>query len=551
MSINEFYYADEDGRWCWKIPEFFNIAAACTDLEKRSGIAQKEALIVEQQDGAVDVIRYGDLDEQVRMFAGVLQSFGLGSQSRVLIRLPNSVDYPVVFLGVLYSGNIAVPSSTMLTIEEVAYLANDSQASVLVVHQSDLSSLNELLEQTPDVRQVLVVKEKHQAGELPVSNNAPISWLDEVLGSAISLERPVKTKASDPAYLVYTSGTTGYPKGVLHAHRALIGRQPASHHWFDFSDGDERILHSGKFNWTYVLGTAMMDPFSHGKTVVVYEGESRSDLWPELIAKHQCTVFIGVPTIYRQIIQKTDFNAADVPSLKHCMSAGEHLSDEMLSLWRERFECDIHEALGMSECSYYMSHPKGKQIVPGAAGLIQPGHQVALLDEQMRPVKEGEEGMLCISESDPGLCIEYWRLPEETSKSREAGYFLTGDYARKDERGYVWFSGRKDDIINSFGYRISPIEIERVLKSHEAIADCVVMEENVGHDKDIVSAFVILVAGEALSEQQVITFAAAHLAKYKVPKRVRIVKEFPRTRNGKVLRKALKASLYKSENCNK
>src|SRR5438128_1204573 len=151
------------------------------------------------------------------------------------------------------------------------------------------------------------------------------------------------TRADDPAYLVYTSGTSGYPKGVLQAHRALLGRQPSSTYWFDFRPEGDRVLHSGKFNWTYVLGTGLMDPLYRGHTAIVHEGANDAALWPRLIARHGATIFIGVPTIYRQILQKTRATRADVPTLRHCMSAGEHLSEAVLQGWRERFGLDVYE----------------------------------------------------------------------------------------------------------------------------------------------------------------------------------------------------------------
>jgi len=183
---------------------------------------------------------------------------------------------------------------------------------------------------------------------------------------------------------------------------------------------------------------------------------------------------VGVPTIYRQIIQKTAYSKKDVPSLRHCMSAGEHLSDEVLQLWQARFDISIYEAVGMSEFSYYLCETKSRPIRPGSAGFAQPGHDIELLDpETLLPVEIGQEGMICVPDTDPGLFIEYWNMSEETAKLKHDGWFLTGDFARYDEDGYIWFLGRKDDIIKSFGFRVSPYEIERVFKSHPAIADCV------------------------------------------------------------------------------
>jgi len=277
----------------------------------------------------------------------------------------------------------------------------------------------------------------------------------------------------------------------------------------------------------------------------VYEGKNDASTWINLIAKHKCTIFIGVPTIYRQIIQKTDFNLDNVPSLRHCMCAGEHLSDEVLSAWKSRFKQDIYEAIGMSECSYYISHNKSQAIRPGSAGLPQPGHDIALIDKDGKPVNTNEEGMIAIPLSDPGLFIEYWGLEKETQHSRNESYFLTGDYARQDEEGYIWFLGRKDDIINSFGYRISPHEIERILKTHPKIADAVAVEEAVGKDKSIVTACVILHSPKEkiASEEELIQFCEEHLAQYKVPKKIAFMTAFPRTKNGKVLRKKIKQDL--------
>jgi acetyl-CoA synthetase len=350
-----------------------------------------------------------------------------------------------------------------------------------------------------------------------------------------------KTQSHDPAYLVYTSGTTGYPKGVLHAHRAMVGREPAAQYWFDFAeDGHDRIVHSGKFNWTYVLGSGLMDPLYRGKTVIVHEGKNDAAGWIRLIAKHSATIFIGVPTIYRQIIQKTQFTGADVPTLRHCMSAGEHLSDEMLGLWKDRFGVEIYEAVGMSEVSYYLSENKFRPIRPGSAGFPQPGHDVRLLDpETLREVEAGEEGMICLPADDPGLFMRYWNLPEETGKAFKERWFLTGDYARFDDDGYIWFLGRRDDIINSFGYRVSPHEIERVMKTHPAVADCAATGEELAADKVLVVAYVMLHPGSSVTADELAAFGREHLAGYKAPKIVYLAADFPRTKNGKIIRKQL------------
>jgi acetyl-CoA synthetase len=524
--------------WTWNIPEFFNIGTACTDRHLGTPVEDSLAMIVEDDTGAVREATYAALARETGRFSQVLRNLGIAPRERVLIRLLNCLEYPISFLGTLKSGAVAVPTSTLLKAEEVGYLAEDSGARALVTHKDMWPVLSEEVAHHPHLETVLLFGKDGGEGALPSSEKVRLLDFEAEMAKVSEWETPARTRANDPAYLVYTSGTTGFPKGVLHAHRALLGRLPSAYYWFNYVEG-ERILHSGKFNWTYVLGTGMMDPFYQGKTVLVYEGKNDPHTWPELIARHGCTTFIGVPTVYRQIIQRTEFTKRDMPTLRHCMSAGEHLSDEVLRAWKERFGIDVYEGIGMSECSYYISQRADRPIRPGSAGFPQPGHFVKLLDENFDEVPQGEEGMLCIPESDPGLFLGYWRKPEETAALRKNGWFITGDYGRIDVDGYFWFLGRRDDIINSFGYRISPHEIERVLKGHPGISDCVALGEEIGPEKILVAACVIPAGDANLSEEEIIAYARQHLADYKAPKKVHFYTEFPHTKNGKVLRRAL------------
>ncbi len=532
--------------WQWNIPEHFNIGDACTRHAK-GPLKDKTAITIEDAKSGIRSLSYAELNTHTNCFAGVLSRLDLLAGERVLIRLPNTIEYPVCFLGILKVGAIAVPSSHMLTTEELSYLAKDAGVRILITEASTFADIANSLSDIPTLKHVILINDV-AFKETPKTLSSAIQchFYDVLMASSTPIANSAPTLAEDPAYLVYTSGTTGYPKGVLHAHRALIGRTPSGKYWFNFQAENERILHTGKFNWTYVLGTGLMDPLYHGHSVVLYEGPNEPSIWIDLIARHQCTTFIGVPTIYRQILQKTDFTHNDTPTLRHCMSAGEHLSGEILDAWQMRFRQCVYEALGMSECSYYLSqHPNlsNNPSIPvkaGSAGKPQPGHNIALLDGKGNPVKDNEEGMMSIPLDDPGLFLEYWQLPEETASSRKQGYFLTGDYAKRDEDGYLWFMGRRDDIINSFGYRISPHEIERVLKMHPDIADAVAIEEVIDDNKCIVTACVILHEHKSVSEDKIINYCTKHLARYKVPKKVRFLSNFPRTRNGKILRKDIR-----------
>ena len=527
-----------------EVPEFLNIGVACTSAHVGTDKENNIAMVIEDDKLGTDEITYKDLAKKSDQVCNFLTGLGLEPRDRVLVCLKNSLSYPISFFGAIKAGIIAVPTSTLLSGSEVKYLAEDSQASAIVLSASMYENLVPYLENVDNLKTIIVAA-CDNVDDLKKPKGINVYALNEILANTDATPNHYNSKSGEPAYLVYTSGTTGYPKGVLHSHRSLVGRTPATEYWFDFKEND-RIMHSGKFNWTYVLGSALMDPLFNGHTVIAYEGANDASTWIDLIKKHQCTIFIGVPTIYRQIIQKTDFTIEDCPSLRYCMSAGEHLSDEMLGLWKERFNQDIFEAIGMSECSYYISHSKNNPIRPGSAGFVQPGHIVKLLNpETLEEVGLEEEGMICIGEDDPGLFLEYWQLEEETQKARHDGYFFTGDYARKDKDGYIWFIGRKDDIINTFGFRVSPHEIERVVKTHDLVADCVAFGLDIEKEKTIVA--IAVVGHTQLTEEQqteVLKFAQANLAKYKAPKEIFALIDYPRTKNGKVLRKQLVKQLH-------
>lgn len=534
--------------WIWNIPGYFNIGVACTDTHLNTSRADTVAMIVEDDALGTSSITFAELALRTDQFAQVLRNLGVEVGDRVLIRLPNSLDYPIAFLGAMKMGAISVPTSTLLTAEEVAYLAKDSGATVLVTDAAAWNVMaDEITKNTADIGNLkhVLVTQLENVSDVKAPAGLNVQQLEESILAIQHVEPTHATKADDPAYLVYTSGTTGYPKGVLHAHRALLGRQPAAQYWFNYSEQiQDRIMHSGKFNWTYVLGTGLMDPLYLGKTVIVHEGKNDAQKWLDLINKHHATIFIGVPTIYRQLIQKTTATQADIPSLRHYMSAGEHLSDEVLEQWRTRFGLDIYEAVGMSEFSYYLSQSKYRPIRPGSAGFPQPGHDVQLLNpETLEPVPVGEEGMICVKDTDPGLFLRYWNLDEETAKYKHDGYFFSGDYAKYDADGYIWFLGRKDDIIKSFGYRVSPYEIERVYKGHPAVADCAAVGEEIEKDKLLVVIYVIPKPDVSVNPDELLAYGKQHLAAYKSPKTVYVAKDFPRTKNGKILRKDISPTI--------
>ena len=323
--------------WTWSIPERFNIGVACTDAHLGTPVAGRVAMLVDDVALGSRSLTYAALAERTSRFAGCLRALGVNPGERLLVRLPNCVEYPTVFLGALKAGVVPVPSSTLLTPEEVLYLVRNSGAVAVVMDRASFAILARSLDEVGHVRHALLAG----AGSDTPAARLEVHDLERAVAAA-EPAAPHPTRAEDPAYLVYTSGTSGHPKGVLHAHRALLGRQPSSDYWFDFQPEGDRVLHAGRLNWTYVLGTGMMDPLYRGHTAILAEGASDAHRWLALLARHAATTFIAVPTIYRQILEKTSAAVADVPALRHCMCAGEPLPPEVLAAWRARFGLEMY-----------------------------------------------------------------------------------------------------------------------------------------------------------------------------------------------------------------
>jgi acyl-coenzyme A synthetase/AMP-(fatty) acid ligase len=328
------------------------------------------------------------------------------------------------------------------------------------------------------------------------------------------------TAAEDPGYMIFTSGTSGAPKGVLHAQRAIWGRRPMYEGWYGISLSDV-MLHTGAFNWTYTLGTGLFDPFANGCTSVVYTGARDDAVWGALIARHGVTIMASVPGIYRHLL-RTGFRPN--ATLRHGLTAGEALARPILEGWREQTGTELYEALGMSEISTYISSSPSVPVKPGSPGRPQKGRSVKILDD----------GEIAVHRTDPGLFLGYWGEERFTGD-----WFATGDTAEFDAEGYLWCHGRIDDMMNAGGFRVSPLEVEKVFLQHEAIADAGVREWRVNETTSIIAAFLVACEGARVNEDTVLAFVRERLAAYKCPKQIWFVPALPRTANGKLNRKAL------------
>ena len=500
-------------------PPRFNAARHCLGANARTR-PDKTALILVGAGDAVETLTFAEADRAVRAIAAGLLARGLRSGDRVMIRMGNEADYVLVYFAALAAGLVALPSSPQLTAAEAAFLMENSGAAAVAVGGG-------------------CVIEPADLGDRILLDGAAIAAMKA--GDPIAAY--ADTTADDPATLVYTSGTTSRPKGVLHAHRTIYARRPMLEHWLGLSEADT-MLHAGTMNWTYTLGVGITDPWSVGATAVLYNGPRDPAVWPQLIARHRATIFAAVPSLYRQILKYGDPAAFDLSSLRHGCTAGEALTGDVLDAWTEATEKPLYEALGMSEISTYVSTGPTIPQRRGSPGKPQPGRQVAILPVAgpPEPLPTGETGLLAVHRSEPGLMLGYWNRPDEEAQVMRGDWFAGGDLARLDTEGYLWFEGRNDDLMNAMGYRVSPNEVEGALIAHPSVAEAGVAELPVRADVTVICGFVVLQPGAEPDADALIAWCAERLAAYKRPREIRFLDALPRTANGKVQRKRLAAA---------
>lgn len=505
-------------------PARFNMARYAIGNAAVAGPDRTALVVIDRLDAtsadAAETWSYGALEHAVLSLAHGLRARGLESGDRLVIRLENTSAYALLFFAAIAAGLVPVPTSAQLTPEEAMFIVADSGAAA--VAQSDALRLP----------------------ELPVSV-MPLSGDD--IAEMIAAATPAAyadTAADDPAFLVYTSGTTSRPKGVLHAQRSAWGRRPMYEGWYGISHTD-RVLHAGAFNWTYTLGVGLTDPWANAATAIVFTGAERH-AWARLIAASRATIFAAVPSLYRQMLRHEDVSPATLASLRHGLCAGEALPEAVAVAWQARTGKPLYEAFGMSELSTFISCAPDLVRKPGYIGRPQAGRRVAIIPVEggSEPLPAGVEGLIAAQRSDPGLMLGYWRRPEEEAEMFRGDWFISGDLGVMDADGYIAHKGRANDLIKALGYRVSPFEIEAVLATHPLVAEVACGEVRVGEELTLVGAWIVPHPGldiDAAAGEAIKAYAREHLAGYKVPRVVTFTASLPRTANGKLRRRALVA----------
>lgn len=456
---------------------------------------------------------FARLESAIRGVAAGLLAQGLEPGDRLLMRLGNRVDFPIVYLAAIAIDILPVPTSSQLTVREVDAIARDI-APALIVAQDGIA--------------------------LPSDPGCPVvgtgrlrDWQDLP---------PAPFAMGDPdraAYIIYTSGTSGRPRAVVHAHRAIWARRMMVDGWCGLGAGD-RLAHAGAFNWTYTLGTGLMDPWSVGATALIPQGAVPADM-PGLLAEHDVTIFAAAPGVYRQMLRA---DMPPLPALRHALSAGEKLPERLREGWTQATGTPVFEAFGMSECSTFLSGCPARPAPPGALGYPQDGRRIAVIGANGTPVARGTPGTLAVSARDPGLMLGYLGAEDETRARFRGEWFLTGDTVAMAGDGAVTYLGRDDDMMNAGGYRVSPIEVEAAMTAHRSIAECAAVEVAVKADVSVIALF--YVATDEIAAEELADFAARNLARYKTPRIFRRVDTLPRGANNKLLRRRLRQS-YEAE----
>lgn len=474
-------------------------------------------------------LTYDELARRVGEAAAGFAAGGITRGTPVVIRLPNCVEFAVTFLALTRIGALPVLQNSLLGAAEVEYVLDHAGARAAVTLDDIAAPLRDLSDRL-DLG--IFVARGAREGEAAL----------ESLGAGLPPPPCADTAADEPAFMVYTSGTTGRPKGIVHAHRWIIALGDSNRWRVPPLEGDV-ILGTGEWSFISALGHNVLFPLRNGVTGAILEGRALPERVLAAIEDLRVTVLYSVATVYRRILAIDGVeDRYDLSSLRGCNSTGEALEEETWREFRKRIGCDIWEHYGISEMQMVLGQGPRREIRPGSIGTPIPGTEIAVIDDDYNPVPDGEIGHFVIASDNPGFFLGYHRDVEKTREVVHDGWYHTGDLASRDEDGYFRIAGRSDDCFKSRGIFISPYEIENALCGHPAVAEaCVVPrpDPEIGYS---IRAVVVLRegnTGDAALGEAIRLFLRERMAPYKTPREVEFIAALPKSPVGKVLRRSL------------
>jgi len=494
-------------------PARFNFARDVVEAQDPARLALRFC----DREGAVEDITFGRAGERAARWAGVLRSRGVAPGDRVLVLVGKTPEWHAVMLAALKVGVVAIPCSEMLRAKDLDFRVRHSGAGLLIADPGSRDEV-EAMAEAPDVVYV---------GETDLGEPDAAT---------------ADTAAEDPAFILYTSGTTKDPKGVVHTHRYTWAKRAQAELWLD-ARPDDLVWCTAGTGWAKSIWNVLLGPWSCGSAVILHEGGFDPDERFRLIGSLGATVVCQAPTEYRLMAKLDGLERYDVSVVRHMVSAGEPLNPEVIRTFEDAFGRTIHDGYGQTENTLLVGNFPGAEIRPGSMGLPAPGYDVRVIGFDGEECPPGEEGDIALRGDAPALFAGYWNAPEETAAVYRGDWYVTGDRAVRDEDGYLWFTGRADDVILSAAYRIGPFEVESALLEHVAVAESAVVGKPDADRGQIVKAFVVLRPGRP-GDEALVAELQEHCkrvtAPYKYPREIEFVAELPKTRSGKIRRVELR-----------
>lgn len=510
-----------------RIPRRYNAAYDLIERNLRAGFADKLAFIDDHR-----TLTYRELDQRSAAFANVLTALGVEMEQRVLLCLYDTVDLPVAFLGAIKAGVVPVPVNTLLTQTDYAYLIDDCRARVVVVSAALLPLMEPSRSRFPFLRRILVA-------------GAPATQADSLtrhLDAADTTYRVADTCADDHCFWLYSSGSTGPPKGTVHAHSSLIQTAELyARPTLGINQADV-CFSAAKLFFAYGLGNALTFPLSVGATTILMAERPTPAAVFARFNRHRPTVFGGVPTLYAAMLASADLPSRGADHLRCCTSAGEPLPEEIGKRWRRHFGVDILDGIGSTEMLHIFLSNRLGDVRYGTTGKPVPGYEVRIVDEAGRRVPVGEQGELQIR--GPTGAAMYWNDRERSRRTFIGSWTRSGDKFVETPDGYFIYAGRGDDMLKVGGIYVSPAEVESALISHEAVLEAAVVarEDRDGLIKPM--AYVVVKTGVERCETLCVALKShvkSMLAPYKYPRWIEFLDELPKTATGKIQRYKLRA----------